>query len=172
MLSAEHVSPEGQLQDGILLHPGCWCDDVNTGKLRQCENSWHAFGTAVNPGWQNKVCEALGFPGWSSSSGWKASVIIFQGKGGKHNRVPWQKLECRRRSRGAGAARDSHNPVGRVCSRVRRAGDAHTALHEGEHKCRVPYGSELPDVSPTWWQDLPVIAWPVFPLHEKCSSGK
>lgn len=49
--------------------------------------------------------------------------------------------------------------------------DACTALHEGKHKCRVPYGSELPDVSSTRWQDLPVIAWPIFPLHESAPVG-
>lgn len=164
----------------ILLHPAHWCDDVNMPSPGQAQAAWelitriwHCYESQLT---KCKVCEVLGLPGWGSSPDWDTSVIIFQGEGGKRNCVSWQTLGCRRRSsqkQRGNSRKEQPQPCWEglfLESDMRR--DACTALHEGEHKCRVPYGSELPDVSSTRWQDLPVIAWPVFPPPEKCSYGR
>lgn len=106
----------------------------------------------------------------------ETSVVTFQGNGGKHNYDPWQKLRCWRGSspkqRGS-CRKEQPLPCWEglfLVSDMQK--DAHPTSRVGEHKRRVPCGSELPDVSSVWWQDLPTMAWPVFPLHEKCSWDK
>lgn len=125
---------------------------------------------------KRKAGEAVGLPGWGPNPDREMSAIIFQGNRDQHNYAPRQKPRCWRwsspKQRGSSRKEESLPCWEALFLESDMQRDACTILHVKEQKCRVPYGSGLPDVPSTWWQGLPVIAWPFFPPHEKCSWGR